>query len=72
MVTFHIEATNRLGSSSVRSRVSLLARLEQLQARVIELDGLLCDVVKSKVAARLTANLLETTNAIEAMLLVKP
>ena len=49
----------------------LLERLSGLQVQIVEIDGLLREVVNTKIAARLVANLLETTNAIEAMLLVK-
>ena len=49
----------------------LLARLQRLQTEIVEIDGLLREVVRSKLGARLTGNLLETANAIEAMLMVK-
>jgi hypothetical protein len=49
----------------------LLERLDRLQTEIVTIDGLLRKVAGSKVCARLIANLIETVNAIEAMLLVK-
>jgi hypothetical protein len=56
----------------MNARQQLLERLSKLQVEIVELDGMMREVINSKVGARLTGNLLETANAIEAMLLVKP
>jgi hypothetical protein len=53
------------------ARQQLLERLSRLQGEIIEIDGLLRKVSGSKVGGRLVGNLIETANAIEAMLLVK-
>ena len=49
----------------------LLARLERLQTEIVEIDGLLRTIIKSKVGGRLIGNLIETVNAVEALLLVR-
>jgi CheY-like chemotaxis protein len=54
----------------MNSRQELLARLDRLQTEIVVLDGLLKSVCGTKVCARLMSNLLETVNAIEALLLV--
>ena len=50
----------------------LLARLERLQTEIVEIDGLLRTIIKSKVGGRLIGNLIETVNALESMLMVRP
>jgi hypothetical protein len=49
----------------------LLARLQHVQTEIVMIDGLLRKLSSNKIAGRLVANLLETLNAVEALLLVK-
>jgi hypothetical protein len=52
-------------------RQELLARLAQMQTEIVMIDGLLRKVSASKIGGRLVANLIETINAVEALLLVR-
>lgn len=56
----------------MEARQQLLDRLSRLQVEIIEIDGLLRKVSGTKVGGRLVGNLIETANAIEALLLVRP
>jgi hypothetical protein len=54
------------------ARQELLVRLERVQTEIVMIDGLLRKVSSNKIGGRLVGNLIETANAIEALLLVRP
>jgi hypothetical protein len=53
------------------ARQQLLERLSRLQTEIVVIDGLLRKVSASKIGGRLVGNLIETANAIEALLMVR-
>ena len=50
----------------MNAQQQLLSRLSRLQTEIVEIDGLMRQVVSNKVGARLIGNLIETLNRIHA------